>query len=333
MAEAEVTALREAFRNQSATLRRLYAELEEERKAASSGAAEALSMIARLQEEKAAAKMEACHYRRIAEEKLQHADESLEILKELFFQKEMENASLKYHLQQILSLVRASDRRRLSKGGTFLRKTSLPRHLSLPATKLEELTSFEADSQSVYLSSGENLEKITEENDSTDVDRSARWSAVKKMLKEKKITSSDEIQVTAAIVPVKLQEMPGCSWRIEMNGYENEHSFSRTRSASFDLGEQKLNSREEEAWEEAPVTCPFQTDIEQLKKQMQQLEDDIRKMKHEELERGREHSQLRRIVEQLDGMKSHVISRNVKGHQEDDPRLSCLREAMLTFWI
>ncbi|KAG0464538.1 hypothetical protein HPP92_020607 [Vanilla planifolia] len=99
MAEAEITTLREALYKQAQSIQELTAELEEEREAAASGADEALSMILRLQEEKAMEKMEACQYKRIAEAKIEHAEDSLEVLKEAMFQKEIEVANLKFQVQ------------------------------------------------------------------------------------------------------------------------------------------------------------------------------------------------------------------------------------------
>ncbi|XP_020261817.1 uncharacterized protein LOC109837857 isoform X2 [Asparagus officinalis] len=56
-------------------------------------------MILRLQREKAAEKMELCQYRRMAEEKMHHAEESVEILEEVIQENEMEISSLMYELE------------------------------------------------------------------------------------------------------------------------------------------------------------------------------------------------------------------------------------------
>lgn len=76
-----------------------YAELEEEREASATAVTEALSMILRLQREKAIEKMEACQYKRMAEEKMQHSEECLCLLKQVSHLKEMEINSLEYQLQ------------------------------------------------------------------------------------------------------------------------------------------------------------------------------------------------------------------------------------------
>lgn len=99
MAEDEVSALKEALCNQYIIMKKLYAELEEEREASATAASEALSMILRLQREKAAEKMESCQYKRMAEEKMRHAEECLEFLEEVIEQNEMEISSLMYQLE------------------------------------------------------------------------------------------------------------------------------------------------------------------------------------------------------------------------------------------
>ncbi|KAI0502505.1 hypothetical protein KFK09_017458 [Dendrobium nobile] len=99
MAEAEVIALKEALYKQAQSIQELSAELEEERKAAASGVDEALSMIFRLQEERAMEKMEASQYKRMAEAKMIHAEESLAFLKETILEKEIEIAALKFQVQ------------------------------------------------------------------------------------------------------------------------------------------------------------------------------------------------------------------------------------------
>ncbi|KAL2338545.1 hypothetical protein Fmac_012991 [Flemingia macrophylla] len=99
MAESEVTAMKETLRAQQQLLQRLYAELDEEREASATAASEAMDMILRLQGEKAAVKMEASHYKRMAEEKIGHAETTLEIYEEIMYQKEMEIASLEFQVQ------------------------------------------------------------------------------------------------------------------------------------------------------------------------------------------------------------------------------------------
>ncbi|XAR66731.1 hypothetical protein NMG60_11013051 [Bertholletia excelsa] len=99
MPEREITALKEALCQQQELLHKLQNDLDVEREASATAASEALSMILRLQGEKAAVKMEASQYKRLAEEKMTHADEALELFEDLIYQKEMEIACLEYQVQ------------------------------------------------------------------------------------------------------------------------------------------------------------------------------------------------------------------------------------------
>ncbi|KAL0284857.1 UNVERIFIED_CONTAM: Myosin-binding protein 7 [Sesamum radiatum] len=99
MSQAEITALKETLCAQQKLLQELYNELEAEREASASAASEALSVILRLQGEKAAVQMEAEQYKRLAEEKICHAEESFAIIEDIIYQKEMEVAALDYQVQ------------------------------------------------------------------------------------------------------------------------------------------------------------------------------------------------------------------------------------------
>ncbi|GMI88635.1 hypothetical protein HRI_002532800 [Hibiscus trionum] len=97
--ETDVIVLKETLRSQQQLLQKLYSELDVERESSATAANESLSMILRLQSEKASMKMEAIQYKRLAEEKIGHAEESLAILEELIYQKEMEISSLEFQVQ------------------------------------------------------------------------------------------------------------------------------------------------------------------------------------------------------------------------------------------
>lgn len=98
MAESDKIAMKETLRAQQQLLQKLYVELDQEREASATAASEAMDMILRLQGEKAAVKMEASHYKRMAEEKIGHAEATLEVFEELMYQKEMEIASLEFQV-------------------------------------------------------------------------------------------------------------------------------------------------------------------------------------------------------------------------------------------
>ncbi|KAJ8421345.1 hypothetical protein Cgig2_010434 [Carnegiea gigantea] len=95
----DIDSLKETLKAQQELLQRLYKELDEERESSAIAADEALSMIVRLQGEKSAMEMEASQYKRIAEEKMCHAQEMLEMFQELIYQKEMQIASLEFQVQ------------------------------------------------------------------------------------------------------------------------------------------------------------------------------------------------------------------------------------------
>ncbi|MED6170265.1 hypothetical protein PIB30_029124 [Stylosanthes scabra] len=106
--QSDATAMKETLQAQQQLLQKLYVELDQEREASATAASEALEMILRLQGEMAAVKMEANHYKRMAEEKIGHAEATLEELEEVICQKEMEIASLEFQVkaykQKLLSL-------------------------------------------------------------------------------------------------------------------------------------------------------------------------------------------------------------------------------------
>jgi len=144
--EGEVAALREALRQEAQAVEELRAELEEERQAAASGANEALAMIVRLQAEKAAERMEADQFHRVAEERIQHDEDTLAFLKAVVFHQEMEISSLNRRLLAVHAtgdddpLSPAVDLPwlwNLAKNGTVASR----RNASLPAANLEELCS------------------------------------------------------------------------------------------------------------------------------------------------------------------------------------------------
>ncbi|OIV98516.1 hypothetical protein TanjilG_18800 [Lupinus angustifolius] len=97
--QSDVEAMKGALNAQQQLLQKLCIELDKEREASASATSEALDMIMRLQGEKAAVKMEASHYKRMAEEKIGHADATLEFFEELMYKKEMEIASLEFQVQ------------------------------------------------------------------------------------------------------------------------------------------------------------------------------------------------------------------------------------------
>ncbi|XP_004973569.1 myosin-binding protein 3 [Setaria italica] len=99
MAENDTTQLQRAIFAQYIMMKKLFMELEVEREASATAASAAMSMIRKLQKEKDAERMEAWQYKRITEEKMNHTDRALEILKEVMELKELEISYLRNQLQ------------------------------------------------------------------------------------------------------------------------------------------------------------------------------------------------------------------------------------------
>ncbi|KAK7411713.1 hypothetical protein VNO78_03150 [Psophocarpus tetragonolobus] len=150
--KSDVQEMKDTLLVQQELLEKLYAELDEEREASATATSEALDMIVRLQGQMAVVKMEASHYKRVAEEKIGHAEVSLEAFEERMYQKEMQIASLEFQVQayrkKLMSLgcelqedlmLNGSDQRNGENGGqssTFRRLYSMPPiHVLRAATK------------------------------------------------------------------------------------------------------------------------------------------------------------------------------------------------------
>ncbi|KAL7137954.1 hypothetical protein ABFS83_10G130100 [Erythranthe nasuta] len=99
MSPDEVSALKETLYAQQKLLQKLYNELDAEREASATATKETVSKIQRLEGEKSAVKMEAEQYKRVAEEKMCHVEESLAIIQDIFHQKDMEVAALSYQVE------------------------------------------------------------------------------------------------------------------------------------------------------------------------------------------------------------------------------------------
>ncbi|XP_057968195.1 uncharacterized protein LOC131157815 [Malania oleifera] len=176
MSGTEIAALKEALRAQQQLLHKLYFELDEEREASATATSEALSMILRLQEEKAAVKMEADQYKRMAEEKMFYAEECLAAFEDLMYQKELETASLEFQIQayryKLLSMG-CSDlvagEKMFSENLLLQRNDALVgddfrRNNSLPMAQLQDLHCNSIERESSAAPVGDSLSMTVEEN-------------------------------------------------------------------------------------------------------------------------------------------------------------------------
>ncbi|KAL0430384.1 UNVERIFIED_CONTAM: Myosin-binding protein 3 [Sesamum radiatum] len=91
--------LKATVKAQRKALHELYAELEEERKAAAVAANETMAMITKLQEEKSAMQMEALQYQRMMEEQAEYDQEALQLLNDLMMKREKEKQELEKELE------------------------------------------------------------------------------------------------------------------------------------------------------------------------------------------------------------------------------------------
>ncbi|XP_020265784.1 uncharacterized protein LOC109841277 [Asparagus officinalis] len=76
----------------------------------------------------------------------------------------------------------------------------------------------------------------------------------------------------------------------------------------------------------------FQNDVEQIKCQVQQLVDDVRIMKEEDLKKGKEQLKLlQKIYEQIKPVQSQIKNSKSKKSSQDEILIISLTEAMLSF--
>lgn len=250
MAEDEVTALKVALCNQYIIIQELFAELEEEREASATAASEALSMILRLQREKAAEKMEASQYKRMADEKLHHAEECLEFLEEVIQQNEMEISSLMYQIETYkrklardgvniadVGQINISEEQSCTDSNVLMEKTGvqgfLRRHISLPSLfPLDQVCSeMDISNDSTLVTSKQSiLKKVNDEYDESGIGDgdSPVWKQAEEMnrkLKEliqdknvKEIGSCSSVATTELLRPLSVgsiisdQESGSCSY-------------------------------------------------------------------------------------------------------------------------
>ncbi|OEL25698.1 hypothetical protein BAE44_0013282 [Dichanthelium oligosanthes] len=297
--EGEVAALREALRQQARAVDELRAELEEERQAAASGAEEALAMILRLQAEKAAERMEAEQFRRVAEERIQHDEDTLAFLKAVVFHQEMEISSLN---RRLLAVHATGDDpfspatvdlpwlRKLAKNGVASR-----RNASLPAAHLEELCS-ELD--------------VVVDTDAADKKRDRRPARTVSDIGEVVIREDRERHNQSA--PPRLYRSAS-------------HRLRRAPSYPAQCGMRSAGRTSPEIIaEEDEKSCKsnaaLEADIEQIKVTVQSLQTELTKLRVSTMSVGNAHSQLlTEIRSKLDGVMPR--QQNLEGGHVSSPVL------------
>ena len=266
--EGEVAALREALRQQARNVEELRAELEEERQAAASGADEALAMILRLQAEKAAERMEAEQFRRVAEERIQHDEDTLAFLKAVVFHQEMEISSLN---RRLLAVHATGDDpfspatvdlpwlRKLAKNGVASR-----RNASLPAAHLEELCS-ELD--------------VVVDTDAADKKRVGDRRPARTVSDIGEVIDREDRARHNQSAPPRLYRSAS-------------HRLRRAPSYSAQCRRTSPEIIAEEDEKSCKSNAALEADIEQIKATVQSLQTELTKLRESTLSVGEAHSQL-----------------------------------------
>ncbi|KAG8367633.1 hypothetical protein BUALT_Bualt16G0092500 [Buddleja alternifolia] len=99
MSEADIFALKETLYAQQHLLQQLYDELDAEREASATATTEALSVMLRLHREKAGVMIEAEQYKRLSEQKISHAEESIAVIQDIVYHQEIDITALNYQVQ------------------------------------------------------------------------------------------------------------------------------------------------------------------------------------------------------------------------------------------
>uniref|UniRef100_A0A1J3H672 GTD-binding domain-containing protein n=1 Tax=Noccaea caerulescens TaxID=107243 RepID=A0A1J3H672_NOCCA len=365
----ETSGVRETMWAQQELLQKISQELDAEREASSSAASEALSMILRLQGEKAALEMEASQYKRMAEEKMTHAETSLALFEDLIYQKEMEIASLEFQVQayrcKLLS-VGCSDpavsENRFPENLIFFGDTSrvnqkrkMKRNLSSP---FDGMTS----ERRLLLSdsSGESFDekKGVESSLSPREDLNAYWEQIRRIDEHVREISDSRDAPKETKFPLLRRESMSHALVTQVSNTILESAKSDV-SSIMEMMKNHDRFSVKEASSESPTRSPNVQDIFEVPKTKESLtiiteERNVRgKMLTSNYERKvskpprdtsikAEHmSLLKEIREQLNVMQSEMRSlrsevrqtQTVASHQEEDRALNSIQEAMIHFWL
>ncbi|CAH8358708.1 unnamed protein product [Eruca vesicaria subsp. sativa] len=352
----ESSGVRETMWAQQELLQKINQELDAEREASSSAASEALSMILRLQGEKAALEMEASQYKRMAEEKMCHAETSLVLFEDLIYQKEMEIASLEFQVQayrcKLLSLG-CSDpavvENRFPENLVFFGDTSrvnqkrkMKRNLSNP---FDGMTS----ERSLLLSDNEGFEEKRDAEDSLSPreDLSTYWEQIRRIDDHvREISESRDVPKESKWPLIKRESVS--------HALVSQVSNTILESAKSDVNtimEMMKNPDKVSSKDDSPIRSPNVQDIFEVPRTKESLFIISEEEEHEERNgRGKivskpprdmsikaEHmSLLKEIREQLNGMQSEMRSLRselhltppVSSHRLEDPALNSIQEVI-----
>ncbi|KAL0729234.1 hypothetical protein Bca4012_025327 [Brassica carinata] len=356
-ANGETSGVRETMWAQQELLQKISQELDDEREASSSAASEALSMILRLQGEKAALEMETSQYKRMAEEKMCHAETSLTLFEDLIYNKEMEIASLEFQVQayrcKLLSvgcsdpavvenkfpenLVFFGDMRKMKRNlsSPFDGMSSERRRLLLSDSNGDSL-----EEKRGSLSPGEDLsvyweqmrridEHVREVSDTRDAPKESKWP----LLRRKSMSHALVSQVSNTILESAKSDVSSIIERMK----NPDRLFSAAKDAAYSSESRSIN---------VPKTKESLTIISEEEEEESQVRgkmvsrDYERKWSKPPSIKEEDMILLKEIREQLNVMHSEV--RNLRSelhqtrpvsHSEEDPALNSIQEAMIHFWL
>ncbi|RID74071.1 hypothetical protein BRARA_B01187 [Brassica rapa] len=311
-ANGGTSGVRETMWAQQELLQKISQELDDEREASSSAASEALSMILRLQGEKAALEMETSQYKRMAEEKMCHAETSLTLFEDLIYNKEMEIASL-------------------SALGPFDGMSSERRSLLLSDTNGDSSLSPGEDLSAYWEEMRRIDEHVREISDSRDAPKESKWP----LLRRKSMSHALVSQVSNTILKSAKSDVSSIMERMKKNPDRlspAKDALSPNLQDIFKIPRTKESLTiisEEEELEERNVRGNMESSNYE-----RELSKPPPSIKEEHM------SLLKEIREQLNAMQSEMRSLRSELHQtqhvshlEEDPALNSIQEAMIHFWL
>ncbi|CAA7033120.1 unnamed protein product [Microthlaspi erraticum] len=322
MSGVESTDLRIALYETKEDVQRLHEELDAEREATATSASEAMSMILRLQGEKAALVMEANQYKRMVEERMSHAELSLDLLEDLNYQKEVEIKNLESELHayrsKLMSLGCRSDDDHITDDGIRCwdrSQTPSPEpvdiDLLVPVEKgvIEQSLDSSRRDQEKIKKLEEQLKELMEFRDSIrdKIKETFSVSETKIGVKGKAFaaTSSSSIQDIVEVVQTKEKKM--C---------KKSSKRKRDKSIKKDLARGTCSAIEAE----------YQAELQRLKERVERLE----------RERGSGgESQTSGVNQEMMSLqrKSEEESNSLKPEMKSSRAIIDVQEAMLYFWL
>ncbi|KAJ4873847.1 hypothetical protein Rs2_44404 [Raphanus sativus] len=309
----------ETMRAQQKLLQKITRELDAEREASSTAASEALSMILRLQGEKAALEMEASQYKRLAEEKMCHAETSLTLFEDLIYRKEMEMASLEFQVQayrcKLLSLG-CSDQAEEKKKGDVESSSSLSPRKDLSAC-WEQIRMID--------------DRVREVSESRDVPKGSKWG----LLRRESISHALVSQVSNTILESAKSDVSSIMEMLK----NPDREVPRTKESLAFISEERNVSRYHHLCYRTNGSS-----VLIMSRENPQVGGKMASSKHELLKvtsiEAEYTSLLKEIREQISvmqsemrGLRSELQQTRFVSHREECPALNSIQEAMLHFWL